>query len=134
LHNQKVDIGDQVKQGQVLAEIDAPLLRKEEEQAALALEGAKSQLHFSEALVLAAEADVNTAKTMVEQRKAELVRAVATLEFRHKRYERLKQLADSGAVNKEALDEQYEQFEAARGARDLARAGIATAESEVRGK
>src|SRR5207248_9206335 len=129
--NQKVDIGDHVTRGHVLAEIDAPLLLKEEEQAAIALEGAKSQLQFSEALLLAAEADVKTAKTIVEQRKAEMTRATAALEFRQKQYDRYKELAGRGTVDARALDEQYGQLEAARGARELAQVAVATAESEV---
>ncbi len=133
LKNLRVDIGDHVKQGQVLADIESPLLLKEEEQAAIALEGAKIQLQFSEALVLAAEADVKTARTVVEQRKAELLRAKANLEFRKKRYERLLSKADK-SVEKEYVDEQLEQLEAARSTKALAELAVATAESEVLGK
>lgn len=58
----KVDIGDRVKKGQTLIVFDAPLLRKELEQAMAAVKMAEAQAEEAEAQVITAEADVEFAK------------------------------------------------------------------------
>lgn len=61
----RVDIGDRVKRGQLLAELDAPLVMKE-------VESAQAELEMAEAHVLEAEAQVETAKAEMESAKADL--------------------------------------------------------------
>src|SRR6266568_1511138 len=67
-----VDIGDRVKKGQVLAEIDAPLLALEEKQAAIAVQQARGQGREAEVRVAAARAELQAAKSAIVQRQAEL--------------------------------------------------------------
>jgi RND family efflux transporter MFP subunit len=57
-----VDIGDRVKKGQTLLVLDAPLLRKELEQAMAAVKMAEAQAEEAEAHVITAEADVKFAE------------------------------------------------------------------------
>ena len=57
LIRQKVDIGDLVKKGEVLAEVDVPELFKSRDQARAALGQARAKVKLSEARVLTAEAD-----------------------------------------------------------------------------
>src|SRR5262245_23010659 len=94
-----VDIDTVVKEGQILAEIDAPELLKDEEHARAALEQAKSQKDQTLAGLKTAEAELNTARIAVEQKKAEVKRAEANLHYREKQYDRIKGLAAYGSVD-----------------------------------
>src|SRR5262249_22759979 len=74
LVHQHVDIGTEVSEGQVLAEIDAPELLKEEQLAAANVEQAKSQIDQMKAHKEAAVAELDATKALVVQRKAEKIR------------------------------------------------------------
>ena len=66
----KVDIGDRVKKGQTLIVLDAPLVRKELEQAMAAVKMAEAQAEEAEAQVITAEADVEFAKAGLTKAEA----------------------------------------------------------------
>src|SRR5262249_40870813 len=84
LQNQNVDIGSRVKKGQVLAEILAPELIKEQAQALAALEQAKAQLTQTEKHVIAAAADLDSTRKLVDQREFEKKSKEAYYDFRRK--------------------------------------------------
>jgi RND family efflux transporter MFP subunit len=65
-----VDIGDPVKKGQTLIVFDAPLVRKELEQAMAAVKMAEAQAEEAEALVTTAQADVEFAKAGLAKAEA----------------------------------------------------------------
>jgi HlyD family secretion protein len=136
LVNQHVDIGSEVTDGQVLAEIDAPELEKEEQLAAANVEEAKSRIEQMKAHKEVALAEFDATKALVLQRKAEKIRAVANLEFRRKRFKRFEELstAEVNVIDKNFVDEQFEQLEAARSWRDAADAAINTATADVAAK
>jgi RND family efflux transporter MFP subunit len=129
-----VDIDTTVKEGQVLAEIDAPELLKDEEHARAALEQAKSQKDQTCARLKTAEAELNTAHIAVEQKKAEVKRALANLNYRQKQYDRIKSLAAYGSVDQKLVDEQFDQLEMAHAWKDSATIGVKTAEADVKAK
>jgi RND family efflux transporter MFP subunit len=110
-----VDIGDGVKKGQVLAEVEAPLLTLEERQAAIALKQAKGQVREAEARVAVARAELRLAKGAIDQKQAELQSARAVLTFQKSSYERFKKLAETGTVDTRLVEEKGAQLEAARG-------------------
>lgn len=97
------DIGDHVKQGQLLAEISTPEI--------------DAQLVAAQANVQQQEANVTNAQTNYDL-------ADATL----KRY---KGLFDTGGVTQQQLDEKQNAFNQAKGALDGARAAVASAQAEV---
>jgi RND family efflux transporter MFP subunit len=66
LKQQMVDLGDRVKKGDVLAEIDAPLVRIEEMQAVAAVRFAKGQVQEAKAHVVTAQADLKAALERVK--------------------------------------------------------------------
>jgi RND family efflux transporter MFP subunit len=70
LKNQTVDIGDRVKRGQLLAEIDAPLLALEVKQAEVAVKQAKALVQEAAARCDQARAEVEVAKTVVREKAA----------------------------------------------------------------
>ena len=71
LRSQAVDIGDPVRQGQVLAEIDSPETLKAAEQAKAAVDQAKAQVTQADARVMTAEADSEAAPPRSPRHKPE---------------------------------------------------------------
>lgn len=134
LVRQVVDIGSVVKKGQVLAEIDAPELLKDELHAVASLEQAKAQVRQMEAHLTAAKAELAAAKILIDQRQAEVKRAKANLGYREKQHARIKELADARAVDLKLLDEQFDQLESAQAWRDAALVGVQTAMADVESK
>lgn len=134
LVHQKVDIGSQVKRGDMLAEIDAPELLKEEQHAAAALEQAKSQVRQMHAHVAAAKAELDAARIVVDQKQAEVKRARANLSYREKQYGRIKELADYKSVDQRLVDEQFDHFESAQAWKDSSVAGVQAAMADIESK
>jgi multidrug efflux pump subunit AcrA (membrane-fusion protein) len=73
LRNVKVDIGDRVKKGDVLAEIDAPELVADLEQAGMAVNLARAKIDLQKMLLQKAEAERRIAELIVQQREADLL-------------------------------------------------------------
>jgi RND family efflux transporter MFP subunit len=126
-----VDIGDRVKAGQVLAVLDAPLLVKEVEQAAAAVELAKGQVLEARGQLATAQADVQAAKALVEQRQAEVQHAQAMLQFSEKELERMRDLLKSRAIEAKMVEPKEQQVFAARAQVQAARAALANARADV---
>ena len=126
LVRQKVDIGDMVKKGEVLAEIDIPELFKSADQMKAALEQAKAKLKQTAARVLTAEADRESAAAQVEEASANVARFTANRDFRKKEFDRITGLFKRQAVAAELVDEQQQQYESALAAERSAQAGIVT--------
>jgi RND family efflux transporter MFP subunit len=126
-----VDIGDRVKAGQLLAEIDAPLLALEEKQAAAAVKQVKGQVREAEARVAAVKAEVRLARGVVQQKEAELQSARAALAFQQNSFERIKKLAAAGTIDARLLEEKGAQLEAARGTVASATAALDNAKADV---
>jgi RND family efflux transporter MFP subunit len=131
-----VDMGDRVRKGQVLAEIDAPLAALEEKQALSAVKQAYGQLQVAKAGIEGARARVSAAKATVTQRQAELERAKAALTIRQRQLDLVKR--QRGTVPMTTQAEKEEQVEAARGdflagsaALDRARADVLVREGDL---
>jgi HlyD family secretion protein len=131
LKDQTVDIGDRVKKGQVLATVSSPLLGFEEEHAAAVLKQAKGQLQGQEARIMAAQAEVVAAKTVVKQRQADVQSAKAGHDRWRSEVERLKKLHKDGVVDKSVLDETETRLLAAQGQLDAAKAALESAKADV---
>ncbi|MEO6810882.1 MAG: efflux RND transporter periplasmic adaptor subunit [Isosphaeraceae bacterium] len=131
LKSQKVDIGDQVKEGDVLAVIAAPELEKAVEVASAALELAKAQVNQAEAKILTAQAQQQAAAADVSQAEADVERFVASRKYREKERIRIRQLARSNAVEQKLVDEQEDQYEAAVAAEHSAEATVRTNKAKL---
>ena len=139
LKSQSVDIGSPVKRGQVLAEIDAPELEEDVEQAAASHEQAKAQIEQAVARIETAEAERDTASASETQTRADLERLAAKRSMTQKQFERVKNLNERNAVDRKLVDEAQLDSEAAsagertgRAAIETARAQKKTAEAKVR--
>lgn len=108
----KVDIGDSVRKGDVLAEIDVPEMLPEYK---------------------GAEAEVERARVNVENAQAELQRAKAELELKKVTYERFKSIRDQepDVMAEQQVDEAKAQFEVARAVVSVAESRIKVHKSEV---
>ncbi len=106
-----VDIGDRVRAGQLLAEIEAPEIDQQVQQAQAALAQSERQL---------------------DQAKADLGDARARLELARVTWERYKVLMEHGAVSRQEGDQQLAAFQSASAATNSVEARIGSAEQNVR--
>lgn len=130
LKNQNVDIGDLVKEGQVLAEIDAPEYQQQLINARAELKRAKTEVTLAEARVHTAESQYRAAAAAVEEARADLKKADANLTFREIQYHRIKDLFEKKAIDERLVDEKDEERHAAAATQISARAAIITARAQ----
>jgi RND family efflux transporter MFP subunit len=131
LKDVRVNIGDRVKAGQLLAEIDAPGLALDEKLARVAVAQAEGALKEGQAKLLRAKAEVRVAEGVVKLRQAEADKAKASLAHRKKQFERIRELHKQGAVDSKIVDETEDQLRAAEGQVDAAAVGIENAKADV---
>ncbi|HET6882121.1 MAG TPA: efflux RND transporter periplasmic adaptor subunit, partial [Pirellulales bacterium] len=127
-----VEIGDDVKKGQILAELESLELGPEMEQAESLLAEAKAEQQQSAAVEAEAEAKLAAAQAEAQKADAELEGAAVKLQHREKRYQRVKNLVAEKAVDEKLADEAEEQFSAAKSAHDLAKLSVEPAKALVR--
>lgn len=127
-----MDIGDAVKKGDVLAEIDAPLLALEVKQATSAFEMAQASEQEAKARVVTAQAEVEAAKgrlkeaqAIVEKRKAEISRWDAEVN-------RLEREVKKGAVAPEVLFESQNRRTMSRASSMEAEGAVVAADAEIK--
>ncbi|MCI0387852.1 MAG: efflux RND transporter periplasmic adaptor subunit [Acidobacteria bacterium] len=108
----KVDIGDRVRKGQALAEIDVPEMAPEYK---------------------GAEAEVESALAKLGNAQAELERAKAELDLKKITYERFKSIRDQDrdVMPQQQVDEAKAQFDMARATVNVAESKIKVAQSEI---
>ncbi|HWB10814.1 MAG TPA: efflux RND transporter periplasmic adaptor subunit [Pirellulales bacterium] len=131
LKEQRVDIGDRVHAGDVLAVIDVPELVEEVKRATAALAQAKARVAQAEARVATARALRDAALAAVATSRANLQSAEASLDFKQKVFRRIRELAAERAVEQRLVDEREEDFLAARAGRDAAAAAIDNAQADA---
>jgi HlyD family secretion protein len=131
LKEQSVDIGDRVKQGQVLAVLDDPEVVEEAARAAAQLNLAKAQVLQAQARVVSAEAGRMAAAAHVEQAKADTEKFSADLRYRKSSYERIANLFKQRAVDEKLVDEERDRRDASEAALHSAQAAVITAQAEL---
>ncbi len=108
-----VDIGDAVKKGDVLAEVDAPLLEMEVRQARAALALEEREVKAAEAEVNTAMAEVKLVADRASALESKLKGDEAFVAFRRKQAARYKGLLRDQAIDQRLVDEQEDQLHAA---------------------
>jgi RND family efflux transporter MFP subunit len=126
-----VDIGDHVKEGQVLAEIDNPEQVKERDRDAATLEEARAAVRKAESRVKTAEADLEAAEAELAKAGAEVDRYASARSYREKELARFKVLFRQHALQQQAIDEEEEHYESALAAEHSARAAVISTQAQV---
>ncbi len=126
-----VDIGDRVKEGQVLALIDNPEVVEEVDRATAALSQERAAVMQAEARIKTALADHKAAEAMVVKCKADIERYTSTRRFREKELNRYKGLLAQQAVQQQIVDEEEEHLDSAIAAEHSAQAEVFTAQAKV---
>ena len=114
-----------------MAEIDAPELEAEVQEAAAALAQARSEVEQMRARIVTAEAKWQASVAGVTQTEAELGRATAQRIFREVQYQRIKNLFDLKSIDERLVDEKEDEMQAARSSEKAAQAAIVTAKADV---
>lgn len=109
-----IELGDRVKKGDVLAEIDAPEVAEEVLIAQADADEAKASLLHAEASVEVTQANIAEAKAVLDQNSAEREASESKVKYRVKALERTKKLVEERSVESTAADEQEEQLNAAQ--------------------
>ncbi len=131
LKAQTVSLGSVVQKGQVLAEIDAPLLTLAVKQASLGVRQAEGQLREAEARLLAAKAEVQSAEATVEQRQSELASAESSYSFRKAALAQYRKLVESGNMPAHTMLQAETEAEASHAQAVAAKGAVQKAKSEV---
>jgi RNA polymerase sigma factor (sigma-70 family) len=122
-----VDIGDGVRKGQVLAEIDAPLLELEEQQAAVAVRQAKAQVQEAESGVETSRAEIKAADSVILQRLADVEGARALVAVRTADVARADFLRKQNVLDAETADGKKATLHAAKAQADASAATLENA-------
>ncbi len=124
LKRRLVDIGDRVRKGQLLVEVDAPELGKQ-----LKREIADSKQ--ATAQVKSAEADLAQALSVVETNKATVKRLEAQIRYSMAQVNRYSDLATQGAVSVELRDEKVRDVSTDRASLEAANSAVAAATAQA---
>jgi multidrug resistance efflux pump len=127
-----VDKGTRVKAGDALLTIDAPDLLESMYQREAVVRQRERELDLARASVKIAAAGVDSARSLVDVRKADVLQADAIESFRYKELQRFKGLVGgpSPGVNKEIYDEREQFYLSAKAASASARAAVEKAQSD----
>lgn len=121
------NIGDPIKAGEVLLELDVPDLVQDlahkQAMVKLAVEEEKS----AEANVDAVKAMAREARVLIDEKKADVDRALSKKRFHQSSYKRVKALVDQRAVEPALVDEKLRNVEAAEADHKSALAAVDTA-------
>ena len=126
-----VDIGDRVKRGQILGQIDAPSLGLDIQQATIGVRQAKGLLKEAEARAITATAEIEGSKSSVKQREVEAASSKRTLAVRKKQFDRIKLVADQGKISQLELDEAEALLRTAEAQVDTAMSAIENAKADM---
>lgn len=129
-----VNVGDVVKAGQVLAEIDAPELDAELEQAKALADVAPADVEQAQGRLDEAAAGLEGADAELNKCEADLKQAESQLESAERRLKSLQAFKDSPTmiIPQRQLIESEAQVQTARGAIDVAKAQLAAAKAKVK--
>jgi HlyD family secretion protein len=131
LKEQKVDIGDRIKRGEVLAVVDAAILELDMKAAEAARQRAQARLNQADAALAAAQAVSEGKRGLVTQRQTALDSAQAAARYAQRQVERFTQLQEVQSIEIRILDEALERLRAAKAAVAAAEAALTIAKTEA---
>lgn len=126
-----VDIGDNVKKGQVLADLFVPEVVEDYQTKGATVELNKQQIELATKAVLVAQADVKAAEAKLKAARSILERYKAQVDRWDSEVARLGKETKGGVVALQILDESRNQLRASTAAFDAAQADILKAEADL---
>jgi HlyD family secretion protein len=126
-----VNIGAEIKKGQVLAELWVPEVEADLQEKRAAVEQAVARRAQAEAAVKVAQAAVTSAEARVAEVQAGVKRADADLTRWQQEYRRVEQLFNERAQTGTLLDETRNKLRSAESSRDEVRAKVKSAEAAL---
>jgi multidrug resistance efflux pump len=131
IRNVPREIGESVRAGELLVEIDAPDLFADVEQKEAVIRQREEEVRVSKALLGHAEAAVTAAKAGVDQRKAEVKAAAATRDYKQSYLNRLEGMLNAKTVLAEAVFESKKDYLAADAGVEAAEVAVTKAKADV---
>ncbi|MCI0682660.1 MAG: efflux RND transporter periplasmic adaptor subunit [Gemmataceae bacterium] len=128
----RLDIGDRVNKGQVLAVVSVPQMKQEVVQKAALVDKARAELGQAKAAVQAAEALAAAAQAKIDEVKSLVAKYQADVKYREGEYRRYAGLAKQNAVQGDVVDKEENQLRAAEAALMAARNAVTTADANAR--
>jgi multidrug resistance efflux pump len=127
------DIGDIVKAGEVLVQVDVPDLAEDVLQKETLIRQRQNELELARTNLKMVAAGLEAARGVVQIKEADVMTADSSRSFRQKELRRFQGLASgpSPAVTQDILDERTQYFEAAAAASLAARAAVSKADADV---
>jgi RND family efflux transporter MFP subunit len=120
-----VDIGQEVKKGDLVAEIFVPELDEDHQQKVAQVELDRSMVQQAQQLIVVAESKVQTAIAQLAEAKANVGKYQADIVRWESEVQRLTKMVEQRVVDREVLDETQKQLSSSRSARDAALAAVA---------
>jgi RND family efflux transporter MFP subunit len=130
LQELKVDRGDRVKEGQLLAVIYDPELEVAVLQAQANLDHSQAKAKQAEARIKTAEAGVQAAEARQLEARSKLEEAEAQRTYRKKALDRLTALQKRDAIEQQLVDEAEDQYMSSQASEHAAQSGIQTAAAQ----
>jgi HlyD family secretion protein len=130
--NVHVDVGDKVEAGGKLVTLDVPELAVEVAQKKALLEQSAAETKQAESAKIAAQAQLATAQALIRQAEAGVARSAADIARWQSEYSRLEQLANSGSLNRQIVDETRQKLAAAEAAGQEVQAAVDSATAAAR--
>ncbi|HJZ92797.1 MAG TPA: efflux RND transporter periplasmic adaptor subunit [Gemmataceae bacterium] len=124
------EIGESVRAGELLVEIDSPDLVADVEQKEAVIRQRRQELRVSRALLKLAEAAVETAKSAVAQRQAECKQADATRDYKHSYLEQVSGLLADKTIPAVVVYQHKMDYLASEAACEAAREAIHKAKAD----
>jgi RND family efflux transporter MFP subunit len=125
-----VDIGQEVKTGDLLAEIFVPELDEDHQLKMAQVKLDNSLVEQAQQLVVVAESDVQTAIAQLAQAKADVGKYQADVVRWDSELTRVTQMVQEKVVDKQVLAETQKQLDSSKAARDAAQAAVAAREAD----
>lgn len=125
-----VDIGQEVKKGELLAEIFVPELDEEHQRKAAQVELDKRLVEQARQLVVVAESNVKTAIARWDEAKANIGKYQAEVARWESEVKRLTQIVEERVLDQQVLAETQKQVDSSKAARDAAQAAVAARDAD----